>query len=62
MKCKKRRLNIEFESYIKTDGGREKIKAWDWKVVGQLLKQGTLSEIENYPNEMGGPVERECVW
>lgn len=43
------------QSYIKRDGGREKIKA-----VGQLLQEGALSETENDSNEIGRLCEREC--
>lgn len=34
-------------SYIKGDGGREKIRALLRKVARQVLKEGTLSELEN---------------
>ena len=47
MNCAKRRLYSEIESYIKGDGGREKIRGLERKVARQLLKQGTLSEIGN---------------
>lgn len=47
MKCEKRRLCSEIESYIKRDGGREKIRALGRKVARQVLKQGTIREMEN---------------
>ncbi len=47
MKSEKRRLYSEIESYIKRDGGREKIRALGRQVARQVLKQATLREIEN---------------
>lgn len=34
-----RRLYSEIESYIKRDGGREKIRAWEREVLRRALKK-----------------------
>lgn len=61
---KRRRFYSEIGSYIKRDGGRGKIRGLEGKAVRQVLKQGTLNQIENDSDTVmrwGEPAGRGCV-
>lgn len=52
------------ESYIMSDGGRQKIRARERKVLRQVRERGTLSEPENDGNSVmrwRNRPERECL-